>query len=233
MAECQLDEEDTEAALSSAWQALDAFQSAGDSRATADTLRLIVHALCARADQLHFDSEPYDGTKVQAILDSAAKLVDDHISIFTRQGDQRGLSCMLLSCAEVALDTKRSQSDEKSQAGHNFSHDASRVTSTVSSMFVRCLDRQESGMLVKTFRCPEAFKDAWVSVNTALRLLEHVTDHKLSAIALSTLCVLQLRQRSPKDAMTQAMGALALYKDGPRLLTRDSRALWSSMHRAV
>jgi tetratricopeptide (TPR) repeat protein/acyl carrier protein len=115
VAEKNLDsEEDPEAALQVAKEALAMCQAIGDDHVSADVLRLMVRAHIMQASHAAYEEgEGNSPTRTDA-LERAELLAEEEFEAFKRKGFKRGVAVMLLSWAEVIV--ARGKAADREQA---------------------------------------------------------------------------------------------------------------------
>jgi len=101
--------EDPREGLKMAKEALAIYQEIKDTVAQADTLRLVIHAHRFIAETLTWEN---DGESAAAERREAEQVAKEGLAAFQEKGDRRGQAAMMLSLAEVCLDSRSGRTDK-------------------------------------------------------------------------------------------------------------------------
>eukprot|EP00933_Yihiella_yeosuensis_P041164 TRINITY_DN35587_c0_g1_i1.p1 TRINITY_DN35587_c0_g1~~TRINITY_DN35587_c0_g1_i1.p1 ORF type:complete len:866 (-),score=240.18 TRINITY_DN35587_c0_g1_i1:202-2799(-) len=128
VSEDQIQDGDLSEALSAAERAVELFRDAEDERGIRDSLRLVVHAMRAQADEERNKGERADSRDV---LEKAEELIDEELANYRDADDQLGQAAMLLSLAEATCayrgSTKRDEALDNAEEAREIYAEAGDV----------------------------------------------------------------------------------------------------------
>eukprot|EP00928_Gymnodinium_smaydae_P032917 TRINITY_DN23727_c0_g1_i1.p1 TRINITY_DN23727_c0_g1~~TRINITY_DN23727_c0_g1_i1.p1 ORF type:complete len:867 (-),score=212.74 TRINITY_DN23727_c0_g1_i1:42-2642(-) len=203
------DDEDFEEALKAAKEALAVFRDVGDSKAVADTLRLIVHAHKAKAELLRFaggEGGAGDASASEALRD-AEEVVQNELEQFRKKGDHRSVGAMLLSLAEVHSHLRTADKREEACKA------AQEARELFGQLNEPLLLGSAAYVLANLFVAKLHVHEAAQAAREALECFQQAGDRKREAKSLHVVAIVHMLEDRFQDGIEAAKQSLSIFRE--------------------
>lgn len=207
VAEAHTDDEDYDAALRTAQEALVLFQDVKDVRGEADTIRLIVHAHLGKSEEYRWTERGDPSTNLAGQTEREAESVTEKgLETFRKTGNMRGEACMLLSLAEITWFRRDLEKRERSFDMATDAHD----------MFKKVGDKKFEAIAKQALTCINLQRhkvdDALKLSEEAVVILQDIGESKEEAVSLHLLACSQIQNEKWSAGLATANESLKLFR---------------------
>lgn len=200
-------------------EALEGFKKAGESDSVADSLRLVVHGLRAKAELLRFH-----GKSPRDVLKEAEKFANENLELAEEKKDKRMQASMLLSFAEVNRNKRGKQKRELALES------VQRAVPIFEELKLGNLQAMALLILSRIWYKKQDLTKCTNFADDAANLYSELGDRKGEAVAWHAVGTAQWQASDYRGALASSDKALALLEevDDKKMLASEthSRAVW-------